>query len=69
VGEGTSGPRLEAQVDQLELASQVLDEGLRILCTPALRSAYEFNLANGPDVTSETQESPATPTPEAAPVE
>jgi hypothetical protein len=64
------GPELWHELrEQAETIREVLDEGLRILCTPALRSAYEFNLANGPDVARETQESPATPTPEAAPVE
>lgn len=28
---------------------EVLDEALRVLCTPVLRSAYQFNLAHGPD--------------------
>jgi len=47
----------------LETIREVLDEGLRILCTPILRSAYEFNLAHGPDADVEADSRAATPSP------
>jgi hypothetical protein len=64
------GPELWHELrEQVETIREVLDEGLRILCTPALRSAYEFNLAHGPDAEDASPENPATPTPAAAPAE
>jgi len=48
---------------QLETIREVLDEALRILTTPVLRSAYEFNLAHGPDADAETDPRAATPSP------
>lgn len=60
------GPELWHELkDQVTTIREVLDEALRILSTPTLRSAYEFNLAHGPDVESEPQgeASAATPAP------
>lgn len=48
---------------QLETIRDVLDEALRILTTPILRSAYEFNLAHGPDADAEPDPRAATPSP------
>ena len=48
---------------QLETIQEVLDEGLRVLCTPTLRSAYEFNLEHGPDADSAPGDRGATPSP------
>ncbi len=46
----TLGPELSHELKaQIALIREVLDEGLRVLTTPAVRSAYEFNLAHGPD--------------------
>jgi hypothetical protein len=64
------GPELWHELrEQVETIREVLDEGLRVLCTPTLRSAYEFNLAHGPDAEDEARESRATPTPAALPAE
>jgi hypothetical protein len=46
----TLGPDLSHELKaQIALIREVLDEGLRVLSTPTVRSAYEFNLAHGPD--------------------
>jgi len=61
------GPELWHELrEQVETIREVLDEGLRILCTPSLRSAYEFNLSHGQDGEAETEESMATPSPTAS---
>jgi hypothetical protein len=60
----TLGPELwHALRSEIETIQEVLDEGLRILCTPALRSAYEFNLSHGPDADEGGDSSRATPSP------
>jgi hypothetical protein len=60
----TLGPELWRELrQQIETIQEVLDEGLRILSTPALRSAYEFNLAHGPDADGVSDDSGATPSP------
>jgi hypothetical protein len=61
----TLGPELwHEQRQQIETIREVLDEALRVLSTPALRSAYEFNLAHGPDAEDEPEtQSPASSTP------
>jgi hypothetical protein len=52
----TLGPDLSHELKaQIVLIREVLDEGLRVLTTPAVRSAYEFNLAHGPDA-ADTQD-------------
>jgi hypothetical protein len=64
------GPELWHELkEQVETIREVLDEGLRILCTPTLRSAYEFNLAHGPDAESEPEKGVATPSPSTPPSE
>ena len=65
------GPELWHELkDLVETIREVLDEGLRILCTPVLRSAYEFNLAHGPDVESQPESNgAATPSPTSPPSE
>jgi hypothetical protein len=64
------GPELWHELkEQVETIREVLDEGLRILCTPTLRSAYEFNLAHGPDVGGGSDEGGPTPPPPTAPTE
>jgi hypothetical protein len=61
----TVGPEIWHELkDQIETIRQVLDEGLRILTTPTLRSAYEFNVAHGPDADGESP-GQATPSPTA----
>jgi hypothetical protein len=58
------GPELWHELRlQIETIQEVLDEGLRVLSTPALRSSYEFNLAHGPDADGEPAERGATPSP------
>jgi hypothetical protein len=58
------GPELWHELkDQIEIIQEVLNEGLRILSTPALRSAYEFNLAHGPDADSEPDPRATDPAP------
>lgn len=53
----TLGPELWHELrPQIETIREVLDEGLRVLATPTLRSAYEFNLAHGPDADGELEE-------------
>jgi hypothetical protein len=60
----TLGPELWHELrQQIETIQEVLDEGLRILSTPTLRSAYEFNLAHGPDADGAPEDSGATPSP------
>jgi hypothetical protein len=60
----TLGPELWHELrQQIAIIQEVLAEGLRILCTPALRSAYEFNLAHGPDADGEPEKSGAKPSP------
>jgi hypothetical protein len=64
------GPELWHELkEQVETIREVLDEGLRILCTPSLRAAYEFNLAHGPDVEDEAEDGAATPSPAPSPSE
>jgi hypothetical protein len=48
---------------QIETIQEVLDEALRVLSTPILRSAYEFNLAHGPDADGAPEYRGATPSP------
>jgi hypothetical protein len=58
------GPELWHELrSEVETIREVLDEGLRILCTPSLRAAYEFNLSDGPDVQGEQEEAVAAPFP------
>jgi len=60
------GPELWHELkEQIEIIQEVLNEGLRILSTPALRSAYEFNLAHGPDADSEPEPRAMDPAPSA----
>jgi hypothetical protein len=60
----TLGPELWHELKtQLQTIREVLDEALRILCTPVLRSAYEFNLAHGPDADAEPDTRAPTPSP------
>jgi hypothetical protein len=62
----TVGPELWHELKQkIETIQEVLDEGLRVLSTPVLRSAYEFNLAHGPDADGEKDARDATPSPTA----
>jgi hypothetical protein len=64
------GPELWHELkEQVETIREVLDEGLRILCTPSLRSADEFNLTHGPDVEGESESGAATPSPTRSPSE
>ncbi|HEX7505485.1 MAG TPA: DUF4388 domain-containing protein [Polyangia bacterium] len=64
----TLGPALWHELKpQIETIQEVLDEGLRVLVTPALRSAYEFNLAHGPDADREPGERGETPSPSVKP--
>jgi len=60
----TLGPEIWHELrTPIETIREVLDEALRILCTPMLRSAYEFNLAHGPDADRDTDAKVATPSP------
>jgi hypothetical protein len=60
----TVGPEIWHELkEQIETIKEVLDEGLRILTTQALRSAYEFNVAHGPDSDVGPDSSQATPSP------
>jgi hypothetical protein len=60
------GPEIWHELkDQVETIREVLDEGLRILCTPALRSAYELNLVPAPEAESQPEGGTATPAPTA----
>ena len=60
----TLGPALWHELrQQIETVQEVLDEALRVLSTPSLRSAYEFNLAHGPDADGGPDSGGATPAP------
>jgi hypothetical protein len=64
----TLGPELWHELrEELRTIREVLDEGLRILCTPALRSAYEFNLTHGPDADAQPDARASTPSPSILP--
>jgi hypothetical protein len=61
------GPELAHELKhELDTIHEVLDEGLRILATPALRAAYELNLAPGPDTQAPPSEAGLEPSPEAS---
>jgi hypothetical protein len=63
IAPATLGPELWHELKaQVETIREVLDEGLRVLCTPMLRSAYEFNLAHGPDADGDAESKTGTPT-------
>jgi hypothetical protein len=54
------GPELTFELKQpIETVREVLDEGLRILCTPALRAAYELNLVQPSGEKAPPPEDPA----------
>jgi len=54
------GPELAHELKQaIDTIREVLDEGLRILSTPALRTAYELNLAPEADAQAPQQEASA----------
>jgi hypothetical protein len=58
------GPELAHELKEaLETIREVLDEGLRILATPALRAAYQGNLA----AESDAQGSQSQANPQSAP--
>jgi hypothetical protein len=60
----TLGPELWHELmEQIGTIQEVIAEALRVLSTPTLRSAYEFNLAHGPDADSEPEKSGVTPSP------
>jgi hypothetical protein len=60
------GPELAHELKSaIETIREVLDEGLRILSTPALRAAYELNLAPEPDAQAPQPESSADLSPDA----
>jgi hypothetical protein len=60
------GPELAHELKSaIETIREVLDEGLRILSTPALRAAYELNLAPEPDAQAAQPESSAELSPDA----
>ena len=60
------GPELAHELKTaLETIREVLDEGLRVLATPALRAAYELNLAPEPEAQAPQPESSAEPSPDA----
>ncbi len=60
----TLGPELWHELrQQIATIQEVLDEGVRVLSTPTLRAAYEFNLAHGPDADGESETSGGTPSP------
>lgn len=60
------GPELAHELKQAgETIREVLDEGLRILSTPALRAAYEMNLAPEPDAPAPQPEASAETPPDA----
>jgi hypothetical protein len=62
----TVGPEMWHELkEQIETIKGVLDEGLRVLTTQTLRSAYEFNVAHGPDADREPDSMQATPSPTA----
>ncbi len=54
------GPELTHELKPVvETIREVLDEGLRILSTPALRAAYELNLAPEPEAQAPPPEASA----------
>jgi hypothetical protein len=60
----TVGPELWHELkQQIETIQEVLGEALRVLSTPVLRSAYEFNLAHGPDADGESDLRDNSPSP------
>ena len=60
------GPELNHELKELvDTIREVIDEALRILSTPALRAAYESNLAPDPETQVAQAESSAEPAPEA----
>lgn len=60
----TIGPALWHELrGQLETIRQVLDEAMRVLSTPVLRAAYQFNLAHGPDADADTRAVTPSPSP------
>jgi hypothetical protein len=62
----TVGPEIWHELkEQIAIIKEVLDEGLRILTTQTLRSAYEFNVAHGPDADNGPDSTQATPSPTA----
>jgi hypothetical protein len=64
------GPELWHELrQQIETIQEVLDEGLRILSTPTLRAAYDFNLTHGPDAEGEPENRAVTPAPSLGPRE
>ena len=62
----TLGPELAHELRQaVDTIREVLDEGLRILTSPALRAAYETNSASGEDAQEPQAEANSDPAPEA----
>jgi hypothetical protein len=62
----TLGPELAHELRQaVDTIREVLDEGLRILTSPALRDAYETNSAPGADAQAPQAEASSDPAPEA----
>jgi len=60
------GPELAHELkESLETIREVLDEGLRILGTPALRDAYQGNLPAGADAQTAQSQASSEPAPEA----
>ena len=60
------GPELTHELKpEVDTIREVLDEGLRILSTPALRTAYQLNLAAEPEAQAPQPESSVEPSPEA----
>ena len=60
------GPELTHELrPAVDTIREVLDEGLRILSTPALRAAYEMNLAAEPEAQAPQPEASDEPSPEA----
>jgi len=63
IAPATLGPELWHELrTEVETIREVLDESLRVLCTPMLRSAYEFNLSHGPDADADAEAKPREPT-------
>jgi hypothetical protein len=62
----TLGPELAHELRHaVDTIREVLDEGLRILTSPALRAAYETNSASGEDAQEPQAEANSDPAPEA----
>jgi hypothetical protein len=62
----TLGPELAHELRHaVDTIREVLDEGLRILTSPALRAAYETNSASGEDAQAPQAEANSDPAPEA----